>query len=63
MKMSQFNVFKEKKVCLKSIIIEEIPVVVIILYQWMQNIILVNLFYRKLTVTIRQFPIWRIKCH
>ena len=45
--MSQFNIenyFYAKKVLL----LRGIPVVVLrILYQWMQNIIMVNLFYRK----------------
>ena len=45
-------------VCLKVVILKEMPVVVLqIQYQWMQSIPLVNLFYKKYIVTIKEFHI------
>ena len=42
----------------KVVILKEMPVVVLhILYQWVQNIVLVNLFYIKYIVIIREFPL------
>ena len=42
----------------KVVILRVISVVVLhIKYQWMQNIVLINLFYTKYIVTIREFPL------
>ena len=43
---------------LEIVILKDMPVVVLqIKYQWMQNILLVNLFYEKYIVNIREFPL------
>ena len=42
----------------KVVILKEMPVVVLQMqYLWMQNILLVNLFYKKYIVTIREFDL------
>ena len=60
MKMSQFIFFTKNISTLKKVVIfKEMPVVVLHVpkkNQWMQSTILVNLFYKKYIVTIREFP-------
>ena len=45
-------------VCLKVVILKEMPVVVLqIEYQWMQHIVLDDIFCKKYIITIREFPL------